>query len=505
MGTWREEKGASNLIIRSSKRMDPEDKQKALRTLPAVDELLRHPQIQNFLKIHPKARVVDSIRTVLEVNRQAILRSTDDREVASQTLARERWIPAIEAEIANAARLSLRPVINATGVVLHTNLGRAPLTTEALRHLAEIASGYSNLELDLDTGERGSRYEHVEKILCRISGAESALVVNNNAGAVLLALNTLADGKEVIVSRSQLVEIGGSFRIPDVMKKSGAKLIEVGTTNRTHLQDYEEAIGANTALLLKVHSSNFRILGFTAEVSLKDLVHLGRRKGLVVMEDLGSGAFVDFSAYGMEKEPTVQEALQAGVDVLTFSGDKLLGGPQGGILLGNKALLDRIRKNPLNRALRIDKLTLAALESTLRAYLEGEKVWQTLPVLSMLSCPVREIAARAKRLQRKLAREVADLCRVSLKDENSQVGGGALPLQLLPTRVLALQPLNISAARLEEKLREGDPPILSRVKEEEVLLDLRTVARQEEEPLLHGIRFALQGPLGQPGRDGEHG
>jgi L-seryl-tRNA(Ser) seleniumtransferase len=485
--------------------MDAEDRHKYLRNIPAVDELLRHPQIQNFLKIHPKARVVDSIRTVLEENRQAILKRTDDPEAAFPTLAQDRWISAIEAAITSAAKFSLRPVINATGVVLHTNLGRAPLSAEAIGHLVEIASGYSNLELDLGTGERGSRHEHVEQILCRISGAESALVVNNNAGAVLLALNTLADGKEVIVSRSQLVEIGGSFRIPDVMKKSGARLVEVGTTNRTHLQDYAQAVGEETALLLKVHTSNFRILGFTAEVSLKDLLALGRRKGVPVMEDLGSGAFVDFSEVGMEREPTVQEAVQAGVDLLAFSGDKLLGGPQGGILLGKKILLDRIRKNPLHRALRIDKLTLAALESTLRSYLDGEKAWQTLPVLRMLSCSVQEIQGRAKRLQRRLARAVAGHCEVNLKNENSQVGGGAFPLQPLPTRVLALRPLRISAARLEENLRSGDPPIISRVKEEEVLLDLRTVARQEEKNLVRGIQCALQTSLGQPGRDGNNG
>jgi L-seryl-tRNA(Ser) seleniumtransferase len=472
--------------------MEPEARQRYLRTLPAVDELLRHPQIQPFLKIHFRTVVVDSIRRVLEKRRQAIFQSKDEQEAAGVTLTPEQWAAAIGEELAASSRPSLRPVINATGVVLHTNLGRAPLGEEALHNLVEIAGGYSNLEFDLETGERGSRYEHVEEILCRISGAESALVVNNNAGAVLLALNSLADGKEVVVSRGQLVEIGGSFRIPDVMRKSGARLVEVGTTNRTHLRDYEQAVGGGTALLLKVHTSNFRILGFTAEVPLKDLVTLGRSRGVPVMEDLGSGCFVDFSPYGMEPEPTVQEAVQAGVDVVTFSGDKLLGGPQAGIILGKKTALDLLKKNPLNRALRIDKLTLAGLESTLRVYLDPEEALKALPALSMIACPLEDLERRAKKLQRKLLKSLSSSCQVTLKGEISQVGGGAMPLQALPTRVLALRPLRTSAAALEERLRRNEPPLISRVKDEEVLLDLRTVAKEEENPLLEAVRRALE-------------
>jgi L-seryl-tRNA(Ser) seleniumtransferase len=347
--------------------MEPEARQKYLRTLPAVDELLHHPQVQTLLQMHSRTLVVDSIRKVLSEKRSVILRDGEEKAAAAVNLTPEKWSSAIEEQVTASLRPSLQPVINATGVVLHTNLGRAPLFEEALRNLMEIAGGYSNLELNLETGERGSRYEHVEELLCRISGAESGLVVNNNAGAVLLALNSLAEGREVIVSRGELVEIGGSFRIPDVMKKSGARLVEVGATNRTHRRDYEQAITENTALLLKVHTSNFRILGFTAEVSRKELAELGRAKGLPVMEDLGSGCFLDLAPYGIEHEPTVQESLQAGVDVVTFSGDKLLGGPQAGMILGKKEFIDLIKKNPLNRALRIDKLTLAGLESTLRA------------------------------------------------------------------------------------------------------------------------------------------
>jgi L-seryl-tRNA(Ser) seleniumtransferase len=471
--------------------MEPEARQRYLRTLPAVDELLHRPLIETLLKIHSRPLVVDSIRKVLGEKRRTILQGVEEEAAAAGSLTADQWTDAVEEEVAATYRPSLRPVINATGVVLHTNLGRAPLPEEALRNLVEIAGGYSNLELDLESGERGSRYEHVEELLCRISGAESGLVVNNNAGAVFLGLNSLAEGKEVVVSRGQLVEIGGSFRIPDVMRKSGARLVEVGTTNRTHLRDYEQAITGETALLLKVHTSNFRILGFTAEVSLKDLAALGGARGLPVMEDLGSGCFIDLSPYGIEHEPTVQETLRAGVDVVTFSGDKLLGGPQAGIILGKKKFIDRIKKNPLNRALRIDKLTLAGLESTLRVYLDESRVLSTLPALGMLTCPLKELAGRARRFQRKLSKEISGECQITLRQDSSQVGGGALPLQVLPTRVVAIRPLKLSAAALEERLRRNEPPVIARVKEEEVLLDLRTVAEEEEADLLEAVKKAL--------------
>jgi L-seryl-tRNA(Ser) seleniumtransferase len=471
--------------------MEPELRQRYLRALPAVDELLHHPQIQTLLKIHSRPLVVDSIRRVLSEKRRAILQGVEEEAAAAASLTPDQWTAAVRETVGDSFRPSLRPVINATGVVLHTNLGRAPLSEEALRNLVEIAGGYSNLEFNLESGGRGSRYEHVEEILCRVSGAESALVVNNNAGAVFLALNSLAEGKEVVVSRGQLVEIGGSFRIPDVMRKSGARLVEVGTTNRTHLRDYEQAITGETALLLKVHASNFRILGFTAEVSLQELAALGKERGLPVMEDLGSGCFVDLSPHGIEHEPTVQETIQAGADVVTFSGDKLLGGPQAGILLGKRKFIDLIKKNPLNRALRIDKLTLAGLESTLRVYLDPERVMKVLPALSMLTCPREELQRRARLFQRKLSRDLSSVCRVRLKEENSQVGGGALPLQELPTQVVALRPLKLSATSLEERMRKNIPPVIVRVKEEEILLDLRTVAKEEEAILLEAVKTAL--------------
>ncbi len=471
--------------------MEPEARQRYLRALPAVDEILRHPQIQSRLKIFSRDLIVESVRKILSAKRQAILKSENGGDTARLGIAPDQILSAVEEELALAFRPSLKPVINAAGVVLHTNLGRAPLAEEAIKNIAEIARGYSNLELDLQTGARGSRYEHVEELLCRITGAEAALVVNNNAGAVLLALNGLAEGKEVVVSRGQLVEIGGSFRIPDVMRKSGARLVEVGTTNRTHLSDYEKAIGPETALLLKVHTSNFRVLGFTAEVALSELVALGAQKSLPVMEDLGSGCFMDLAQYGLEKEPTVQETIAAGVDVVAFSGDKLLGGPQAGIILGKKKYLDRIKKNPLNRALRIDKLTLAGMEATLRLYLNPPEAREKIPALRLLTAPPMEIRRRAKRLQRRITQELSAVCAVSLKEESSQVGGGALPLQALPTWVLALRPLQISAAQMDERLRRNDPPIIGRVKEDEMLLDLRTVFPAEEKALLQGVRQAL--------------
>jgi L-seryl-tRNA(Ser) seleniumtransferase len=357
--------------------------------------------------------------------------------------------------------------------------------------MIDIARTYSNLEYDLNLGERGNRYTHVEEILCRLSGAESAMVVNNNAGAVLLALNTIAEGREVIVSRGELVEIGGAFRIPDVMRHSGALLREVGTTNRTYLSDYQKAIGPQTALLLKVHTSNFRVMGFTSDVSLQDLVALGSQHHLPVMNDLGSGCFVDLTRYGLEKEPTVQEAVKTGVDVVTFSGDKLLGGPQGGIILGKRSLLDLIKTNPLTRALRVDKLTLAALESTLLLYLDEKRAMEEIPTLWMLGLDMTRLRRKGRRLLKRLSGMATKGIQLSLKEDVSQVGGGALPLQELPTIVLAIKTLDFSVNDLEENLRKGEPPIISRIRKDELILDMRTVFDEEIPLLATGIEKAL--------------
>jgi L-seryl-tRNA(Ser) seleniumtransferase len=471
--------------------MSQKERNQLLRQIPKVDELLATQEIKELLRVHPNEVVREGIRNGLERLRQTILHVPKVEDVAKETLSLARLLPLLEEEIARQVAPHLRRAINATGVVIHTNLGRSPLSERALRNLVEISRGYSNLEYDLAKGARGSRYVHVEEILLRLSGAEGGLVVNNNAGAVLLALNTLAAGREVIVSRGELVEIGGAFRIPDVMARSGATLREVGTTNRTHLRDYEEAINSNTALLLKVHTSNYRVIGFTAEVQLEELVQLGRHYNLPVMNDLGSGCFIDFAPYGLEKEPTVQEAVKAGADVVTFSGDKLLGGPQSGIILGKKGLIDGIKGNPLNRALRIDKLTLAALESTLIAYLsEGEAI-KEIPTLCMLTIPLAELRKRARRLEHLLKRETQGAF-IEMVQETSQVGGGALPLQNLPTWAVAVKPHKARVETLEAELRNQDPPIIARITDDRLVLDLRTIQADEFRLIAHGMAQALR-------------
>ncbi|RPJ04711.1 MAG: L-seryl-tRNA(Sec) selenium transferase [Deltaproteobacteria bacterium] len=406
----------------------------------------------------------------------------------------ESLLPLFQKEIALQIQPRLRRVINATGVVIHTNLGRSPLHPAALHHLADIASAYSNLEYDLQRGERGSRYDPVEEILCRLAGAESAMAVNNNAGAVLLVLNALAAGREVIVSRGELVEIGGAFRIPDVMRQSGATLREVGTTNQTHLSDYEKAIGSQTALLLKVHPSNFRVIGFTGEVPLEALVKLGAQHNLPVMNDLGSGCFVDLTRYGLIKEPTVQEVVQTGVDVVTFSGDKLLGGPQAGIILAKKRILDLVKGNPLTRALRIDKMTLAALESTLLLYLDEKRAMKEIPTLLMLTLDQRTLRRRGRRLLRQLSGTSRDQATFALGKDVSQVGGGSLPIQELPSIVFTVKPESCSVNDLEERLRKGAPAVIVRIRKEEIVLDMRTVL-DEEIPLLAGALEKALSPV----------
>ena len=471
--------------------MSPPLPQQVLRKIPKVDEILSRSEITDLLKVHPRAVVLEAIRKGLNTFRENLLRREDVSSVEESLFSFEHLYPLFLREIDLQVQPRLRRVINATGVVIHTNLGRAPLHPSALQHVIDVARRYSNLEYDLQVGERGTRYSHVEETLCRLSGAESALVVNNNAGAVLLALNTFAEGKEAIVSRGELVEIGGAFRIPDVMKRSGALLKEVGTTNRTHLRDYQKAIGPETALLLKVHTSNFRVMGFTSDVSLEELVALGREQNVPVMNDLGSGCFVDLSRYGLEKEPTVQEAVKTGVDVVTFSGDKLLGGPQAGIILGKKRFLDPIKSNPLTRALRIDKLTLAALESTLLLYLDEKKAIKEIPTLRMLTLDPLHLKRRGRRLIKKLT-DGADIeVSLSLREDISHVGGGALPLQELPTIVLAIKPLHLSVNDLEKKLRLGEPPIISRISKDELILDMRTIFEDEVSLIANSVRKAL--------------
>ena len=469
--------------------MSPSLRQQFLRKIPSVDDILSRPKMMDLLKIHARHVVVEAVRKGLGRLREEILHREELPELGDNLF--ENLYSLFQKEIDLQVQPRLRRVINATGVVIHTNLGRAPLHPSAIEHLIEVSKAYSNLEYDLDRGERGSRYTHVEEILCRLSGAESALVVNNNAGAVLLVLNTLAEGKEVIVSRGELVEIGGAFRIPDVMKRSGGLLREVGTTNRTHFTDYQEAIGPQTALLLKVHTSNFRVMGFTSEVSLQDLVQLGKERQLPVVDDLGSGCLIDLTRYGLEKEPTVQETIKTGVDAVTISGDKLLGGPQAGIILGKKKILDLFKTNPLTRALRIDKLTLAALESTLLLYLGEERAMEEIPTLRMLSLDTKRLKRRGKRLLKRFSGMANKKMTFILREDVSRVGGGALPLQNLPTLVVAIKPVEVSVNSLEENLRKGDPPIVCRISKEELILDMRTVFDEEIPLLAAGIEKAL--------------
>lgn len=384
-------------------------------------------------------------------------------------------------------KYSLCPVINATGVVIHTNLGRAILPKEAIEHIIEVSSHYSNLEYDLKEGKRGKRYIHIIDAVKRLINVESALVVNNNAGAVFLCLNTLAKGKEVIVSRGELVEIGGSFRIPDVMLNSGAILKEVGTTNKTHLSDYENAINENTALLLKVHQSNFRIIGFTKEISLEELVSVGRKKGIPIMVDLGSGCFIDLKKYGLTYEPTVQEVLSQGADIVTFSGDKLLGSAQAGFILGKSHLLEQIAKNPLMRALRVDKMTLAALEATLRLYLDEEEAIKKIPTLKMILERPEDIRKRAFKISKLLKKE-GIFTRV--KEDISMPGGGSLPEIGIKTYVVTLN-TQIIPQDFAEKLRDGDPPVIVRIKEDLILFDARTISDSEIPLLIKTVKEAF--------------
>jgi len=452
-----------------------------LRLLPKVDDCLLALQKESTLAGVSLKSLTNLIRLFIDQIRQEILQGAD---IAPEELSFGQLRPRLLDFVLYKQRIRFKRVINGTGVIIHTNLGRSVLPALAMEALYEAGSRYSNLEFDLETGERGSRYSLVEELLCELTGAEAGLVVNNNAAAVLIVLETLAKEKEVIVSRGQLVEIGGSFRIPDIMERSGATLVEVGATNRTHQKDYENAIGEETALLLKVHCSNYRIIGFTKEVSNQELVALGQKHSLPVVEDLGSGCLIDLSRFGLMKEPTVQDVVASGVDVVTFSGDKLLGGPQAGIIVGRKKIIDSIKRNPLNRALRIDKFTLSALESILRLYRDERTVLDTIPTLSMIATPLDVIDNRAKRLLRRLRRDLKEHCDFSVVDSFSKVGGGAMPEQNLPSRSVEIVPLSRSVSSLERALRRQNIPVIARIEGDRLLLDLRTV-RDDELVLLY--------------------
>ncbi len=468
-----------------------DDKRKAmLKNLPKIDEVIGLLEKQGIYEKASREIILGICRDVVQKLRDDILTAQDKHlpTVASDAAAAARSVVEIVDDL---YRYKLRRLVNATGVILHTNLGRAPLCPEALDRIAEVGRGYSNLEFNLDQGSRGLRYDHVSRLICVLAGAEDALIVNNNAGAVLLVLNTLAENKEAIVSRGELIEIGGEFRIPDVMTKSNSILREVGTTNRTRLADYEKAIGPNTGVILKVHTSNYRIVGFTEEAELTPLVALGKQHGIPVFDDLGSGCLIDLEQYGLTHEPTVREVLASEVDVVTFSGDKLLGGPQAGIIVGKKDILARIKKNPLNRALRIDKFTLAALEATLMHYLAGADAAIKLRSLKALTEPLSDVKKRARKLANRLNKANIPGLTYEIREGAAAAGGGSLPTQVIPSVVVAVKHEKISSSRMESKLRQATMPVIVRVDENEILLDLRTVAEEEFCFVIDGLREIL--------------
>lgn len=462
---------------------------RALRSIPSVDVVLRAEALAGFTA--PRPVVVAAVRETLQALRAALRKGRAAEPPDANALAREARERA-EAKL----RPGLRRVLNATGVILHTNLGRAPLAEDAARAALEAARSYSNLELDLATGSRGSRMAHLEALLCELFGAPAAIAVNNNAAAMLLALNTLCAGREAVVSRGELVEIGGSFRIPEILERAGARLREVGTTNKTRLRDYERAIGPATGLLVRVHPSNFAIVGFAEQVSRAELAGLARKRRVPMLEDVGSGALLDLRAYGLPKEPLLREALAEGVPLACASGDKLLGGPQAGILAGSRALVDACRKNPMARALRLDKLSIAALETTLRLYRDPDSREAAIPVLRMLAEPAASVRARARRVLRGLGAERASRAGAEVVACTAEVGGGAMPGAGIPSYALSIRAPRGTAAAFARALRTGPEPVLGRIESDRLLLDLRTVDPRDVPRLIAALVLAMDGERG---------
>jgi L-seryl-tRNA(Ser) seleniumtransferase len=457
------------------------DRNEQLRSLPKVSDLLEREDVAGLLEAEPRSLVTESLRRAVEACRARVLAGDEAPVSADEVVTHAHEI------LVQLARPSLRRVVNASGIVVHTNLGRSPLPLDAVAAIVEIAGGYSTLEYDAESGERGSRHVHVESLLRRLTGAEAAMAVNNNAAAVLLGLAGLSAGREAIVSRGQLVEIGGSFRIPDIMSQSGARMVEVGSTNKTHLSDYEGAITARTGLLLKVHSSNFRLVGFTQEVPLSELVELGRTRGIPVFEDQGSGVLLDLSPWGLPGEPTIGSAIEAGADLVSASGDKLLGGPQAGILVGSAEVIGRLKKHPLARALRLDKLTLAALEATLRLYLDPDRAVREIPTIAMLVASAEEMRARAEALAGRISQTCGPAAEVQILADVSRAGGGALPMTDIPTFVVALSAVAMGPVELERELRGWEPPIVSRIHEDRIHLDPRTLSADDEDIIVEAL------------------
>ena len=459
------------------------------RSIPKVDVLLENQAIQEMIERYSRDSVMEAIRAEMD-NLRAFIGGCDEEDKAQEQIA--LLISHIGDAVEQMHTPNMKKVINGTGTILHTNLGRAPISREHMKKAFDIVTGYSNLEYNLEEGRRGERYSHFEKLLCKITGAEAAMAVNNNASSVLLILSSLAKGGEVIVSRGELIEIGGKFRIPDVMTQSGATLVEVGTTNKTHVSDYEENITEETKALLKVHTSNYKIVGFTESVGIDELMPIAKEHGIPVIEDLGSGVLIDLSKYGLTYEPTVQESVAKGADVVCFSGDKLFGGPQAGIIVGKKKYIDMMKKTQLTRALRIDKFTAATLELVLQEYLSEEQAVQHIPVLRMITEPLDEVARRARSLARTI--RSTDLpAKVDVVSCESQIGGGSLPMERIPSMAVAIRPKHESVAALEDQMRHLTVPMIPRTVNDTIMLDVRTVETED----FKLIAAELQELLGQ--------
>ena len=455
-----------------------------LRQIPKVDELLRHPHLASLSCQH--TILTETVREVIDSLRQAIL-AGEEPSLQPDSLCDE-----VERLVQKKTTMNLRPVINATGIVLHTNLGRAKLSTAAVQAIQSVAQDYNTLEYNLEKGSRGSRYSHVEQLISKLTGAEDAMVVNNNAAAVMLVLSTMARGKEVVTSRGELVEIGGAFRVPEIMSQSGGTLVEVGTTNKTHPSDYVRAVTENTGAFLKVHTSNFKIVGFSEEVSLEEMVRLGHERNIPVIYDLGSGAMVRLEDYGILDEPNVLDAMKSGADIISFSGDKLLGGPQAGIIIGRREYIEAMKKNPLTRAFRIDKLTLAALEATLREYQDPAQAIQNNPTLRMITATMETLVPKGEQLLAELQRTCDGSYTVELTEDFGQVGGGSVPTQMIRSSVVAVEPTLVSPDVLEQRLRRISLPIIARISKDRLLLDVRTIEEHHFSYIAESIRDCCQ-------------
>jgi L-seryl-tRNA(Ser) seleniumtransferase len=466
-------------------------RQKLLDAMPGMPALLNHPDISHLRETHPALYINDIVRQKLDSLRQYILGASEEELAHIKIEAEDIALKALDVA-QRAIEPSVKPAINAAGVILHTALGRAPLAEAAQKAVAAALQNYCTLAINEETGKRGDRHLHLDRLIAHVTGVEAGVIVNNNAAGTMLILNTLAAGKEVIVSRGQLIEIGGAFRIPEVMERSGCKLVEVGTTNRTHLRDYENAISEDTAAILRVHTSNYRIIGFTGEVPLPELAALAHKHNLPVIDDLGSGALIDLSQWGLPREPTVQDSVRAGMDVICFSGDKMLGGPQGGYIIGKRDIINRVKKNPLTRALRGDKMQYAAAEATLKLYLEPEKLPDVHPVLHMITRPAATVKRRTLTFRKKLQPRLKDRAELSVVPSSTEMGSGSLPGESIPTYALQIIPINRTADCIGGVLRKGRPPVFTRITADAVMVDLRTVPRREENILLDCIAAAFE-------------